>query len=670
MGSHVNAPVAPLPGLTAEGLRNSLDHLSAFLQGVADGILVQGRDGAVLFVNDAGARLCGFDSVAAMRATPIARVLDKFALFDEAGQPFSTTDLPAQRVLHGLPAPEIVLRTRVRGSCGERWSAVSATPVRDAEGAVQFAISVFRDITERRRAGFAARFLADAGAILAASLDYETTVRQVAQLAVPRVADWCAVDIADVDGRPHLLALAHIDPAKVTLGHEHRRRYPVDPDAPFGVPEVIRSGRSQLVSEIPDALLISWARDAEHLAMLRALGIASMMLVPLVARGRVLGAMNFVSSSHERLFDPADLAFAESLAARAGLAIDNARLYRDAVAAEERYHGLFGGVGDAVLVTDAEGNCIDANPAMTALVGYSVEELRRLRESDLTVTETGIAREIHRLPDDSVRRELILRCKGGATVPVEGLTTSLAAPSGVLHIGAWRDISERRHVEEERQRFVAMVEHELRNPLTAIVVYAQLMRQRARYDAKAVDSIIAQAKQIERLTLDLREAMRARAGVLTLQRSAVDVRALIAAVVEQVQATTTDHTISLAMPTHLHPAEWDADRVGEVLGNLLLNAIKYSPSGGDVRVVVEEIGESVRVSVADFGLGIPQHSLPRIFEPFYRATNATEGSARGMGLGLSIAKELVVAHGGEMTVESVLGRGSTFAFALPYAPPS
>jgi signal transduction histidine kinase len=201
-------------------------------------------------------------------------------------------------------------------------------------------------------------------------------------------------------------------------------------------------------------------------------------------------------------------------------------------------------------------------------------------------------------------------------------------------------------------------------------VYAQLMRQRARYDAKAVDSIIAQAKQIERLTLDLREAMRARAGVLTLQRSAVDVRALIAAVVEQVQATTTDHTISLAMPTHLHPAEWDADRVGEVLGNLLLNAIKYSPSGGDVRVVVEEIGESVRVSVADFGLGIPQHSLPRIFEPFYRATNATEGSARGMGLGLSIAKELVVAHGGEMTVESVLGRGSTFAFALPYAPPS
>ena len=236
MGSQVNATVTPIPGLTAEGLRDSLDHLSAFLQGVADGILVQDRDGAILFINDAGAHLCGFDSVAAMRATPIARVLDKFALFDEAGQPFPTADLPAQRVLHGLPATETVLRTRVRGSYGERWSAVSATPVRDAEGTVQFAISVFRDITERRRAEFAARFLADAGALLAASLDYETTLRQVAQLAVPRVADWCAVDIADADGVPRLLAIAHIDPAKVALGYEHRRRYPVDPDAPSGVP--------------------------------------------------------------------------------------------------------------------------------------------------------------------------------------------------------------------------------------------------------------------------------------------------------------------------------------------------------------------------------------------------------------------------------------------------
>jgi PAS domain S-box-containing protein len=543
--------------------------------------------------------------------------------------------------------------------------------VRDAEGTVQFAVSVFRDITERRRAEFAARFLADAGALLAASLDYETTLRQVAQLAVPRVADWCAVDIADTDGVPCLLALAHIDPAKVALGHEHRRRYPVGPDTPSGVTTVIRSGRSQLASEIPDARLVASARDAEHLAMLRALGIASAMLVPLVARGRVLGAMTFVSSSHERLFGPDDLAFAESLAARAALAIDNARLYHDAVAAEERYHGLFGGVGDAVLVTDAEGNCIDANPAMTALVGYSVEELRRLRESDLTaVAETGIAREIHRLPDGSVRRELILRRKGGATVPVEGLTTSLTSPSGVLQIGAWRDISERRHAEEERQRFVAMVEHELRNPLTAIVMYAQRMRHRERYDAKAVDSIIAQAKQIERLALDLREAMRARTGVLTLQRSAVNVRALVAAVVEQMQATTTDHDISLAMPTYLHSAEWDADRVAQVLGNLLHNAIKYSPSGGDVRVVVEKIGEGVRVSVADFGMGIPQQSLPHIFEPFYRAMNAKEGSARGMGLGLSIARELVMAHGGEMAVESALGQGSTFAFTLPYAPPS
>ena len=673
MGNGDPATERALSGLTAEELRRSIAHLSVFLQGVSDGILVQDRTGSVLFINDAGARACGFASAAEMRATPIAEVLDKFVLLDEAGRPFPVADLPAQRVLRGMAATETVLRTRARDSRDERWSVVNATPVRDARGAVAFAISIFQDITERKRTEAATRFLADASTVLAKSLDYETTLQQVARLAVPSVADWCSVDIADAEGTPHLLAIAHVDPEKIALAHEHRRRYPADPAAPYGVAEAMRTGKSQLIAEIPDAALVGGARDAGHLAMLRSLGLASSMIVPLIARGRVLGTISFVSSSPERRYGPHDVAFAETLGGRAALAIDNARLYRDARAAEEQYRSLFAGVGDAVLVTDADGNYVDANPAMTALVGYSVEELRRLRVGDLTADpDAGFARVLHALPDGAVRGEITLRRKDGSTVPVEGWMTSVAGPAGTLFIGTWRDISERRRAEEERQRFIAMIAPELRNPLSSRIGYAELLRRRERYDAKAVETIIAQGRRLERLTLDLRETMLVQAGVLNLKRAPVAVRELIAAAIEQARATT-DRAIHVEMPERLPIAEWDADRVAQVLGNLLLNAIKYSGErgeGGDVRVRVEDTGEAVRVAVADSGIGIPPDALPRIFEPFYRASNATDGSTRGMGLGLPISKALVEAHGGAMWAESALGEGSVFIFTLPYRAPS
>ncbi|MCA1666356.1 MAG: PAS domain S-box protein [Thermomicrobia bacterium] len=659
------ADTAPL-GLSAEQLRRSIAPLSVFLQGVGDGILVQDHTGTIVFINDAGARACGFPSAAAMRATPIAEVLDKFVLLDEAGQPFPIASLPAQRVLRGMTATETVLRTRVRDSHEERWSVVNATPVRDEQGAVAFAISIFQDITERKRAEATTRFFADASAILAESLDYETTLQRIAELAVPRVADWCSVDIADVEGVPHLLAIAHVDTEKVALAHEYRRRYPADPAARYGVAEAMRSGKSQLATAIPDAALVAGAHDADHLAMLRALGLASSMIVPLIARGRVLGTITFVSSSPTRRYGPPDLAFAETLAERAALAIDNARLYRDARAAEEQYRNLFAGVGDAVLVTDATGNYVDANPAMIELVGYSVAELRRLHVGDLTAdADDDFAQTIHTLPDGAMRGEITLRRKDGSTLPVEGWITSVTAPTGTLFIGTWRDISARRRLEEERQRFIAMVAHELRNPLSSLIGYAELMRRRERYEAKAVETIITQGKRLERLTLDLRETMLVQAGVLALKRALIAPRPLIAAAIEQVQ-TTTDRPIAVDMPDDLPLAEWDADRVTQVLGNLLLNAIKYSGAEGAVRVRVEDTDAGVRITVADTGMGIPPDALPLIFEPFYRATNATDGSARGMGLGLPISKALVEAHGGEMSVESALGVGSAFTFTLPY----
>ncbi len=570
-----------MPASPLDEMGRALPALALLLRDIAEGVFVQDAERRIVFANDAGARLCGFDTAAALLSAPIADVLRRFAVYDESGAPVAPHQLPAQRVLAGESVPEAMFRWVVLPTGEERWSAVKATPVRDGAGAVRYAVSVFRDVTERWRADAALRFLADASAMLAESLDYETTLAQVARLAVPRVADWCSVEMAGPDGPPLLLAIAHIDPEKVALAREHRRRYPADPDSRYGAAEAIRTGRSQLLHAIDDAALVAGARDAEHLAMLRALGLASSMLVPLTARGRVLGVITFVSSSPARRYGPDDLALAEALAQRAALAIDNARLYRDAMAAEARYRGLFAGVGDAVLVTDGAGNYIDANPAMEALVGYSAAELRGLRVGDLTAeADTPFARSVHALPGGAVRGEILLRRKDGGTVPVEGWVTSVEEAAGTLHIGTWRDISERRRVDEDRQRFVAMVAHELRNPLAALLGYAKLMRRRGRYDAKAVETIIAQGERLERLTLDLRETVQVRAGVLALKRAPVDVRPFILAAVEQAQATTADHTIALAIPDRLPVAAWDADRVAQVARQPAAERHQVHPGGG------------------------------------------------------------------------------------------
>ncbi|MEW1953053.1 SpoIIE family protein phosphatase [Terrabacter sp. NPDC080008] len=170
------------------------------------------------------------------------------------------------------------------------------------------------------------QFLADASQALATSLDYRQTLRQVASLAVPAHADWCSVQLVD-DGVLRTLALAHVDPAKVQLARELETRWPPDPDRPGSAAEVVRTGKSLLVESITDAMLVAAAHDEEHLRLARELGLCSAMSVPLIAKDRALGVLSFVSAESGRHYTPQDVAFAEDLGRRAGLAIDNADLY-------------------------------------------------------------------------------------------------------------------------------------------------------------------------------------------------------------------------------------------------------------------------------------------------------------------------------------------------------
>jgi PAS domain S-box-containing protein len=220
---------------------------------------------------------------------------------------------------------------RLRGADGAfRWFLARAIPLKDGMGRVTRWFGTCTDIETRKRATQKERFLAESSAALASSLDYETTLATVASLAVPDLADWCVVHVVEADANVRRLAVAHADPGKVKWAQELQSRYPYDPDSPRGIANVLRTGRTEFYPVISDEMLVAGALDEDHLRLMRQVGFTAVMIVPMIARGNVLGAITFVSAESGRPYEPADVAVAEDLAHSAALAVDNARSFKAA----------------------------------------------------------------------------------------------------------------------------------------------------------------------------------------------------------------------------------------------------------------------------------------------------------------------------------------------------
>jgi len=213
---------------------------------------------------------------------------------------------------------------------------VTDAPVLDDRGTLKAIIGVSVDITDRKRLEQSLRFMADASATLTTLVNYQSTSQKVAALAVPHFSDWCAVDMVEPGGTLRRLAVAHVDAAKVRLAREQEERYPADPDVPHGAYHVLRTGKSEMMCEIPDALLVESATDEDHLRILRELGLKSYMCVPLQARSQTLGVVTFVTAESGRRYTESDLAFAGELARRSAIAIENAQLYAELRDADRR----------------------------------------------------------------------------------------------------------------------------------------------------------------------------------------------------------------------------------------------------------------------------------------------------------------------------------------------
>ena len=304
--------------------------LTVVLSTLAEAVTVQHAGGALIYANEAAASMLGYTSAQELLATPVDELVNAFDTTKEDGTPLALEDLPGRQLLAGDRAPKPLVVRSVDTRTGEvSWRVTKASGVYDADGAIKLVVNVIEDITEVKRAELTQRMLARAGELLSSSLDYERTLQQVAELAVPELADWCTVSMPDGRGHLRSVAVAHVDAGKVAFARSIGERYPTPIDAPTGPAQVLRDGQAQVVNDVTAGMLAAAAQDAEHLELLRGVGLRGAIVVPMAAAGEIVGALTLVSAESGRRFSQADVALAKELARRAGTAVENARLYTE-----------------------------------------------------------------------------------------------------------------------------------------------------------------------------------------------------------------------------------------------------------------------------------------------------------------------------------------------------
>jgi PAS domain S-box-containing protein len=309
-----------------ERLGSAGHSLTEILDSLAEAITIRDPNHRIVYANRTAVEQMGFDSLEELLLRPPQSIFDDYVVSDEHGGELTMDDIPSVRLLAGDPAEPLLMRTVERSSGKVTWDLLKAAAIRDENGEPIAAVTIIENVTPEKTAELRDRFLARATETLMSSIDYQETLRNVAHLAVPEIADWCAVDLIDETGAREQVVVAHRDPDKLALAEKLRRYQPEVPDPDQGLGRVMRTGVGELYAEIPQELIVRGAVDGEHLRLLQAVGLRSAVVVPLRARGRTLGVLTLVNAESLRRFDETDKEFAEQIASRAAVAVDNARL--------------------------------------------------------------------------------------------------------------------------------------------------------------------------------------------------------------------------------------------------------------------------------------------------------------------------------------------------------
>ncbi|HEY8601258.1 MAG TPA: ATP-binding protein [Thermomicrobiales bacterium] len=511
-------------------------------------------DMPLIFVNPAFEEITGY---------PAAAVLGKNCRFLQGADTDQTALAQIRAALATGQACRVTLKNYRRDGT-PFWIDLALAAVRDEADTLTHFIGIPADITTRVQLARSQRLFADAGATLAESLDYEETLTRVAWLAVPQIADWCFVDVIGAGERGYRLAVAHADPAQTSQAATIRH---FTAQAPGQVVEPqaqqIAALRPRLLPNADASQLRDLAGNDDYVQLLLDLHIHSLITVPLLTRGRVLGALTLITTAYSgRRFSEDELALAQELAQRCAQAIDNAELYRQ------------------------------SQEAVSA-----------------------------------------------------------------------------------RDRFVAVAAHEMRTPVTSAKGYLQLLERQLQGDALDRDRlelfagrIGAGLDRLEALVSDLLDVTRIQQGRLDLDPAPCDLVDIGKVVIERAEGlehrTKRTHRLILDAPDPVI-GEWDCARLDQVVTNLVSNAVKYSPDGGEVRVQIDALADGQsQLAISDQGLGISPEEQRELFKPFARGA-AVQRRISGTELGLYIVRQIIEAHGGTITVASTLGQGTTFTVTLP-----
>ncbi|HEX9129978.1 MAG TPA: PAS domain S-box protein [Gemmatimonadaceae bacterium] len=545
----------------------SLSLLRATLESTADGILVVDLNGKILSFNQKVADMWGippevFASGDDQRAINmaleklvnpddfVAKMMELYRHPEESS--YDVLGLKDGRTFERYSQPQLIDDVPV----GRVWSFRDVTSRRRAEEQEIELVQEQAARAEAENSQKRASLLAEASRVLSASFDYQTTLAALVRLAVPALADYCALDIVEAEDTFERIGEAHVDPAKSQLLREVARFPKSALTARHPLMRVMATGAPVLEADITPAFIRASFAEAGQRRVVEALEPRSLICVPLVTSGKPLGALTLVTSGSGRRYDIADLSLAADLARRAAIVVEHARLFHEA------------------------------------------QQATRARDDVL-----------------------------------------------------------------------AVVAHDLRNPLNTVTMAVSLMLETTPpervEERRQVEIVRRAADRMNRMIQDLLDVKRMESGRLTTDLKPELPATLINDTIDMLRPLAAGSTIRLEadIEDDLPPVLADAARVQQVLSNLVGNAVKFTPRSGRITVCAEHIDGEVRFGVIDTGPGIPAEQLPHIFGRFWQA----KSDHRGIGLGLAIAKGIVEAHNGRIWVESHVGLGSTFYFTLPTA---
>ncbi|HID62767.1 MAG TPA: response regulator [Anaerolineae bacterium] len=391
--------------------------------------------------------------------------------------------------------------------------------------------------------------------------------------------------------------------------------------------------------------------------------VKALLSAPLKTKGKVIGVLSVANKTSDKTFTDSDLYLLSALADYAAIAIENAQLFTAVKSERSKLETIIGSTEDAVIVTDSEMRVLLLNKAARRAFGLKSAEVTNKPIAQVVKNESLINLFVRSISSSQAQR---------GEIPLEDgrtLNANLTPIPGVGYVAVMQDITYLKELDRMKSEFVSTVSHDLRSPLTTIKGFAQLLPkagpltpQQQEFSAKILKGV----ENITELIEDLLDLGKIEAGV-GLEMDVCQLDAIINKVVEDLrsQAEAKRQRLDVELPPQLPPVLGNEIRLGQVVANLVSNAIKYTPDGGLISVRVSNSNDQIVVSVQDTGFGIPLADQPYIFDKFYRVQSEETDGISGTGLGLAIVKSVVERHNGRVWVESEPGVGSTFTFILP-----